>query len=72
MNSIETQVQYILAVITRRYVISENKIPPEILKLKDEVMEIFARSRTETKPALISQYERRLIEIRGIIDAEKK
>lgn len=72
MNSIETQVQYILAVITRRYVISENKIPPEILKLKDEVMEIFARSKTETKPALISQYERRLIEIRGIIDAEKK
>lgn len=68
MNSIETQVQYILAVITRRYVISEKKIPPEILKLKDEVMEIFAKSKSETKPKTLAKYERRLIEIREKID----
>lgn len=68
MNGIEIQVQYILAAITKRYVITENKIPPDILKLKDEAMDIFEKSKTETKPKTLAKYERRLGEIREKID----
>ncbi len=67
INKIDEQVQYILASITRKYVMTDSKIPPEVLKLKDEVMEIFEKSKHETSPEISRQYEQRLAEIRGLV-----
>ena len=57
------RVQQILAAITQRYVMTEAQIPPEVLALKDEVMEIFAKSQQTNDNALLGQYEKRLAEI---------
>ena len=64
MKGIKVQVQHILSAITQRYVMTESKIPPDVLALKDEVMDIFAKAEQETNPEVIGQYERRLAEIR--------
>lgn len=66
-GNIDAQVQFILAAITRKYVITESKIPAEVLALKDEVMEIFAKAKQADSPEVIEQYERRLAEIRESI-----
>lgn len=54
----------ILQIITERYVVGGRNIPPDILKLKDETMSIYDKSRGETNPAVLEQYERRLGEIK--------
>ena len=66
-NEINVWVQQILAAITQRYVMTESEIPPDILALKDEVMDIFNKARQANDPALLGQYERRLAEIRKSI-----
>lgn len=66
-NGIELQVQYILAAITRRYVMTESEIPPDVLALKDEVMDIFGKAKQTTDPGILGQYERQLAEIRGSV-----
>ena len=63
-NEINVRVQQILAAITQRYVMTDSQIPSDILKLKDEVMEIFNKARQTSDLTLIGQYERRLEEIR--------
>ncbi|MBD5129016.1 MAG: hypothetical protein HDT43_03700 [Ruminococcaceae bacterium] len=64
MDSLMVQVQQILAEITQRYVVTESAIPREVLALKDEVMDIFAKAKQTTDSALLGQYEKRLAEIR--------
>lgn len=64
MNEIKVQVQQILAAITQRYVMTDEKIPPEVLALKDEVMDIFEKAEQTNSPEVIKQYESRLAEIR--------
>lgn len=63
-NGIEVQVQSILAAITQKYVMTDLKIPPEVLVLKDEVMDIFVKAKNENDPEVIARYEHRLGEIR--------
>lgn len=63
MDRIMVRVQQILAAITQRYVMTDSRIPSDILKLKDEVMEIFNKAKQTNDPALLGQYERRLAEI---------
>lgn len=59
----------ILQIITERYLTNNNRtIPDDILKLKDETMSIFGKSHNEKDPAVIKQYERRLGEIREILE----
>lgn len=70
MNSIEVQVQSILAAITKRYVMTDEKIPPEVLALKDEVMDIFVKAKQETDSEKLRQFERRLAEIHEIITTQ--
>lgn len=67
MNGIEVQVQGILAAITQKYVMTDLKIPAEVLALKDEVMDIFVKAKQETDAEILGQYERRLAEIRESI-----
>lgn len=67
MNGIEVQVQGILAAITQKYVMTDLKIPAEVLALKDEVMDIFVKAKQETDAEILGQYERRLAEIRKSI-----
>ena len=66
-DEINVKVQQILAVITQRYVMTDSKIPPDILKLKDEVMDIFNTARQTSDPGTLGQYERRLAEIQQSI-----
>ena len=66
-GNIDALVQFILAAITRRYVITESKIPADVLALKDEVMDIFVKAKQTDSPEIIRQYERRLAEIRESI-----
>lgn len=70
MNSIEAQVQSILAAITKRYVMTGEKIPPEVLTLKDEVMDIFVKAKQETDSVKLRQFEQRLAEIHEIITTQ--
>ncbi len=70
MNSIEVQVQSILTAITKRYVMTDEKIPPEVLALKDEVMDIFVKAKQETDSEKLRQFERRLAEIHEIITTQ--
>lgn len=64
MNGIKVQVQHILSAITLRYVMTGSEIPPDVLALKDEVMDIFDKAKRESDPEVIGRYERRLAEIR--------
>lgn len=68
-NGIEVQVQSILAAITQKYVMTDLKIPPEVLVLKDEVMDIFVKAKNENDPEVIARYEHRLREIRESVIA---
>lgn len=63
-NEIKVRVQSILAAITQKYVMTDSKIPSEVLALKDEVMDIFEKSQRENDPEKLRQFERRLAEIR--------
>lgn len=63
-NEIKILVQGILAAITQKYVMTDSKIPSEVLALKDEVMDIFEKSQRENDPEKLRQYGRRLAEIR--------
>lgn len=63
-NEIKVLVQGILAAITQKYVMTDSKIPSEVLALKDEVMDIFEKSQRENDPEKLRQYGRRLAEIR--------
>lgn len=56
-----------LEAITRRYVLDDRKIPADVLALKDEIMEIFAKAQSENDPAAQERYEQRLREIHEII-----
>lgn len=58
----------ILQVITTRYVVSGKAISADVLKLKDEAMDIYEKSRDETNSAVLEQYERRLTEIRETLE----
>ncbi len=68
-NGIEVQVQSILAAITQKYVMTDLEIPPEVLVLKDEVMDIFVKAKNENDPEVIARYEHRLGEIRESVIA---
>lgn len=56
-----------LEAMTRRYVVGDKKIPQEMLALKDEIMEIFAKMQDEKDPAALDMYEKRLTEIHEIV-----
>lgn len=58
----------ILQVITTRYVVSGKAISADVLKLKDEAMDIYEKSRGETNDAVLEQYERRLTEIKETLE----
>lgn len=58
----------ILQVITSRYVVNDRTIPADVLKLKDEAMDIYEKSRNETDSAVLEQYERRLAEIKETLE----
>lgn len=58
----------ILQVITTRYVVSGKAISSDVLKLKDEAMDIYEKSRGETNDAVLEQYERRLKEIKETLE----
>ncbi len=64
MKRIEALVAEILDKITRRYILTDMKIPEEILALKDETMDLFVKAKHESDPEKLRQYERRLAEIR--------
>lgn len=56
----------ILDKITKRYVMNDSAIPSEVLKLKDEVMGIYAKLHSD-KFCDTAEYERRLNEIKGAL-----
>lgn len=62
----------ILQIITTRFVVSERAIPADVLRLKDEAMSLYEKSRTETDPAVLEQYARRLGEIKGALEKEER
>lgn len=64
MDALGNIVTEILQIITTRYVTGGRAIPADILKLKDEAMSTYEKSRSETNPAVLEQYEQRLNEIR--------
>lgn len=64
MDALGNIVTEILQIITTRYVTGGRAMPADILKLKDEAMSIYEKSRGETTPAVTEQYEQRLNEIR--------
>lgn len=67
MDALGNIVTEILEIITTRYVTGGRAMSADILKLKDETMSIYEKSRGETNPAVMAQYEQRLNEIREII-----
>lgn len=67
MDALGNIVTEILQIITTRYVSGGRPMSADILKLKDETMSIYEKSRGETDPAVMEQYERRLNEIKETI-----
>lgn len=63
MNGTDVLVREILDSIKCQYILGDVKIPAEVLKLKDEAMEIFVKSQQESSPDILRQYEQRLAEI---------
>lgn len=63
-SSIRAVVTEILEIITARYVSSGKVVPAEILQIKDETMDFYLKSTSETDPAVLRQYEERAKEIR--------
>ena len=68
MNALGKLLADILQIITSRYVVSGQAIPADVLKLKDEAMNIYEKSRSETNTAVSEQYERRLGEIKEALE----
>lgn len=68
MNDIGLIFTDILQLITSRYVVSGTAIPAYVLKLKDEAMSIFEKSKGKTNAAVSEQYERRLGEIKETLE----
>lgn len=60
-------IREILSAVTDRYVRNDYKIPPEILAMKDEVMEIFSRLHGMTEEDATEADIRRLEEIRAYV-----
>lgn len=60
-------IREILSAVTNRYVRNDYKIPPEILAMKDEVMEMFSRLHGMTEEDATEADIRRLEEIRAYI-----
>lgn len=60
-------IREILSAVTNRYVRNDYKIPPDILAMKDEVMEIFSRLHGMTEEDASEADIRRLEEIRAYI-----
>lgn len=58
----------ILQTITERYVVNELAIPENVLKLKDETMRLYEKSRRETNADILGDYSRRLSEIKDALD----
>ena len=71
MNGTDALVREILDSIKCQYILGDVKIPEEVLKLKDEAMEIFIKSQQETSPDILRQYEQRLVEIYKRVAPEK-
>lgn len=63
----DTLIREILSAVTNRYVRNDYKIPPEILAMKDEVMEMFSRLHGMTEEDATEADIRRLEEIRAYI-----
>lgn len=68
MDALGNILTEILQVITTRYVVSGKAISADVLKLKDEAMDIYEKSRGETNDAVLEQYERRLTEIKETLE----
>lgn len=64
LNAIITE---ILDNITRRYVMSNYKIPEDILAMKDETMEIFSKVNNTDDPAELELHKARLTEIKALV-----
>lgn len=56
-SSIRAVVTEILEIITARYVSSGKVVPEEIMKTKDETMDLYLKSNSETDIAVLEQYE---------------
>lgn len=67
MNKAGQLAAEILQTITDRYVITERTIPRDILKAKDEVMQIYSKALHETDPYALERYTRRLEEIKAAV-----
>lgn len=66
MSACDRLIAEILDTIAKRYVINDSAIPSEVLKLKDEVMGIYAKLHSD-KSCDTAEYERRLNEIKGAL-----
>lgn len=55
--SIRAVVTEILEIITARYVGSGRPMPAEILKIKDETMDIYLKSTSETDMSVLDEFE---------------
>lgn len=62
--SIRAVVTEILEIITARYVGSGRPMPPEILKIKDETMELYLKSTSEEDLTVLEESEVRAKVIR--------
>lgn len=63
-SSIRAVVTEILEIITARYVSSGKVVPAEILKIKDETMDFYLKSTSETDLDVLKQYEEKAKVIR--------
>lgn len=72
MNALGKLFTDILQIITSRYVVSDRAIPADVLKLKDEAMNVYEKSRSETDAAVLEQYELRLGEIKETLEKGEK
>lgn len=72
MNALGKLFTDILQIITSRYVVSDRAIPADVLKLKDEAMNVYEKSRSETGAAVLEQYGRRLGEIKETLEKGEK
>lgn len=66
-NELNKLVAEILNEITQRYILSNYKIPADVLALKDEVMEIYDSLHKEEDESVLAKHEARLTEIRDLI-----
>ena len=55
--SIRAVVTEILEIITARYIGSGRPLPDEIMKIKDETMDIYLKSTSETDMTVLDEFE---------------